>query len=126
MEYRSEHAALRCAPGIAQSEIDLQQMLVTLQYRAIRPDVEPAQVVLETIDLRRHAGGPGYPNHRRSGESLQKRFIVDLKPPHSSGEHGLFSGSKQRFLLAQIIAQSPQNQLWLDAGPCSPWHDTTA
>ena len=83
MKYRCQHAALRRAPGIAQSKVYFQQMFVALQYRAIGSHIEPPQVEVETIDLRRHTSGSGNLNYLRSGKTLQERFVVDLEPPNS-------------------------------------------
>src|SRR5258708_4203050 len=42
MKHRRQHAALRSAPWIAQSEVHFQQMLVALQDCAIGSYIEPA------------------------------------------------------------------------------------
>src|SRR5208337_5412592 len=76
MEDRSEHAALRSAPRIAEGKIDFEDMNGALEDVAVGSDIQTAQVVSEAVNFRRHARGAGDLNQRPRGETRGERLMV--------------------------------------------------
>src|SRR5438270_11202494 len=107
MKDRSQHAALGSATRISQGKIDLQEMVIAFQYRAVGGNIQPADGILEAIQLGRHARGTHDANHVPSGETLDERVVVEFEPADSWLQSWINSGTKIRhfWLRQQTLPQ---------------------